>query len=228
MLDLSAQIPAMEAAAAARGIPVDDPAGLLWPAAVGATQIVWRNTVIEDWHASPGGLPDGEMLRANAATVRVVHDALSAGASWREAADAVTAKDRLLPDGRTLGAYAGKRLPALRREALGQARMLDDVEAAIDRRAALLFAVTFTMLSGSDWHGMPVWPARVEAFCRSVEDPDDAHWGVHSLASTGPRPEQIADVDTLRDLLLDGPDRLTAAAAAWCITAMLGFVHVPQ
>ncbi|MBB2988136.1 hypothetical protein [Terracoccus luteus] len=104
--------------------------------------------------------------------------------------------------------------------------MFADIEDSLDRRSALVFAVTFTMLSGSDWHGMPVWPSRVDAFCRAVEDPDDPHWNVRALASVGPRPEQVADVDRLRTLLLDGPDRLTADAADWCIRAMLGYVHV--
>lgn len=228
MLQIAQQVSMMEAAAEALGVALDDPEALLWSAAVGATQSLWRNTAIEDWHAAEGGLNDGEMLRANASTVRLVHDLLKAGAPWPEIAEQVSSGDRLLPDGRTLRQYAGKRLAHLRRESLAEGRMFARIEASTDRRASLLFATMYTTFSGSDWHGMPTWPARVDAFCRAVQDPTDMHWNLRSLESLGPQPQEISDVNALRGLLLDGPDRLTADAAIWCIRAMLGFIHAPQ
>jgi hypothetical protein len=65
----------------------------------------------------------------------------------------------------------------------------------------------------------------VRAFCRAVDDPADPHWRVRPLAAHRPRPASIADTAQLRRLLLAGPDRLDADAAAWCVHAGIGYVN---
>ena len=98
--------------------------------------------------------------------------------------------------------------------------------AASDHRSALAFAAWFTMVSGSDWFGMPTWTGRVAAFCRLVQDPEDPHWHIRSLADLGPRPAEIADVQDLRTALREGPDRMTADSAEWCVDAGIRYVRL--
>ena len=46
---------------------------VLWPAPVGCDTENVRNTMFEGWHPSGLRLHNGEMMRANAASVRLVH-----------------------------------------------------------------------------------------------------------------------------------------------------------
>jgi hypothetical protein len=204
-----------------------DPDALLWATAVGVTNVLWRNSPLEDWHAGPHSLiSDGEMMRANAATVRMIRQRLAmAGTDWSGLADAVTDAGRVLPDGRTLRQLAGRRLPALRRHAVRHAEVYARMQDADGARAALMLAAAQGVFHGSRWHGMPRWPNVVQAFCRAVDNPADPHWQVRPLAEHRPRPACITDTAELRRLLLAGPDRMDADAAAWCVHAGIGYVH---
>ena len=224
-MDLIEQLPLLEATLAKAGVVAQEES-LTWPAAVGATQAMWRNTELEDWHSSGEGLHDGEMMRANAATSRLIHQLLVDGNTWEGIAAAVTHPRRRLPDGRSLRECTGLPLGPLRRGAGSKALMLSELEGASDHRSALIFAASFTLLSGSDWFGMPSWPRRVAAFCQLVENPEDPHWNIRSLAEHGPRPAEIADVEKLRSALLEGPDRMTAESAEWCVNAGIRYVHL--
>jgi hypothetical protein len=53
------------------GVDPDDDAALRWAVAVRAAHLLWRNTVLEDWHAA-GRLHDGEMMRNNSAVVKLI------------------------------------------------------------------------------------------------------------------------------------------------------------
>ena len=220
------QLPTLEAAIAAQGIRGDNIEALLWPAAVGATQLLWRNTAVEDWHAEADGLDDGEMMRTNAATVRLVRDLLAAGKPWRKVADAATSPDRVLPDGRTLESTP-------KRDCFGFAgrRWLRAACSPVSRRPStaghrsLWLPPSPCGAAATGTAGMPSWPARVDAFCRAIQDPRDPHWELMPLERIGPRPAQIQDVGDLRAKLLDGPDQLSAESAGWCIRAMLGYVR---
>ena len=79
---------------------------------------------------------------------------------------------------------------------------------------------------GSGWHGMPSWPQRFERFRLLVDDPGAEHWGRLPLRDLGPRPDDIAQTEDLRHLLLGGPHLLSAAAADWCVPAAIGYVAV--
>ena len=190
------------------GVAPADVDALLWAAAVGVAHELWRDSPLEDWHAGPDSvISDGQMMRANAATVRLIrHHLALAGTDWSGLAQAVTDAGRVLPDGRSVRQLAGRWLAALRRHAAGQAEVYARIQDAAGPRAALLLAAAQGVLHGSRWHGMPRWPQVVQAFCRAVDDPADPHWRVRPLTQRRPRPASIADTAVLRRLLLEGPD----------------------
>lgn len=200
---------------------------VLWAGAVGFTQVAWRNTALEDWHASPTGLDDGEMMRANASTTRIVHEGLVQGQSWADIATRITAADRLLPDGRTLRSAMGRVLHGVREEAADQAATQQAVEDAHGREVALSRAVALTTFSGSDWWGMPSWPPRVRRFIEALSNPRDPHWGEAARwwRDHEQGPPMVRNLDELQAALLAGPDTLDAEAAAWCVSALIGYLR---
>jgi hypothetical protein len=206
----------------ASGLLPDDDEGLLWAAAVGATHRFWRNTVVEEWHSEPWGLDDGEMMRTNAATVKLIRSQVSVrGVNWRLVAGLVTADDRRLPNGRTLYEYAGDRLHDLRDEALAAADVLASIQEEVGSRAALQCAAA--QIYGSRWHGMAQWTSIVDEFCAAVDDPSHSHW--LGEFPEQPRPGDIKTTADLRRLLLAGPDTLSEKAANWCIQAGLTYIR---
>lgn len=182
-----------------------------WPAAVGFTQTVWRNAVLDDWRSGPDGLSEGETRRADAATARLASELIESGTPWLGVAAAITRPDRRLPDGRSLRECGGLRLTELRRAAVSQAEVLAHMEADAGRRTSLVAAASWTLVGGNDRFGMPGWPSWVGTFCEEVEGGAD-----------DPRPAQVEDVEELRRLLLAGLDLLDEASAAWCVRSGLG------
>lgn len=219
----------VEAELRAQGF-VDD-AALAWAASVGAVQQLIRRSFLavwEDWHSQPWGLSDAEMMRANVAMTRLVHDAFTfEGTAWTTVAEQLVDPGRLLPDGRTLRQYAGRRVPALRRDVITAGQALDALQNERGPRATALALVGLTRIYGGNWYGMPSWPDHVAVFCTAIDDPAHRHWTVAGqYAGLPERPDQIKDTERLRELLLDGPDHLDADSASWCIRAALPYVLV--
>lgn len=208
------------------GIDPDDPLALRQAAAVGLAHALLRNTAWEELHSSERGLSDGEMMRANSATVELIRSKLVTPVDWRAVAAAVTNPARQLPDGRTYQQYAGSLLKKVRRKARSEVTRYELIAAEFGERTVLMSAAATTFMFGSGWHGMPEWPARVGEFCRVVDDPTHEHWSEEPLAAVGPRPDDVADTAELRRLLIEGPHHLSADAAAWCLRAGLGRVRV--
>ncbi|WP_138733587.1 hypothetical protein [Modestobacter excelsi] len=210
-----------------RGIETDEQLG--WAAAVGAVQMMIRRSDGQVWellHCSPAGLDDGEMMRANCAMTRLLHDRIDlSGTDWAGVAAALTDPDRQLPDGRTLREYAGKKLTALRRDVRSGAETLAFRQETDGARAALIGAASLTLVWGDRWYGMPAWPRIVDVFCTAAGDPEHPHW--HGTPPPE-RPASIADVGQLKELLLAGPDQLDGDAAAWCIRAHLPYLNTTE
>jgi hypothetical protein len=208
------------------GIDPDDPRALRQAAAVGLAHALLRNTAWEELHTGERGLSNGEMMRANSATVELIRSKLISPVDWRALAAAVTSPTRQLPDGRTFQQYAGSRLKKVRRKARSEVTRYELITAEFGEHTVLMSAAATTFMFGSGWHGMPEWPTRVAEFCRLVEHPADEHWREQPLAALGARPDDIADTGDLRRLLIEGPHHLSADAAAWCLRAGLGRVRV--
>jgi hypothetical protein len=157
------------------GVDPDDDAALRWAVAVRAAHLLWRNTVLEDWHAA-GRLHDGEMMRNNSAVVKLIRFYLDPeGTDWDQVAAVVTAADRPLADGRTLGEVGAPDLAALRSAAAAAAANLLDMQHELGVQAVWLRLAASPGLSGNQWHGMPAWPGIVEDFCAAVADPTHEH-----------------------------------------------------
>lgn len=215
------------------GVEVDTADALLWAAAVGTTLALWRNTVIENWHAGPDSrLTDGEMMRASVASTRLIRERLALTSSdFKAIGAALTARDRVMPDGRTLLEVAptGRHLDVLRSDVAKAAARLAEEQDRRDPRRVLVTLAVRTAFGGLHLFGMPRWPGIVAAFCRAVDDPHDVHCGaaLRHPDLRARRPADIADTSRLRELLLAGPDRLSAPGAAWCVAAGIGYA-TPQ
>lgn len=222
----SADVDALTAQLRHWGITTD--VQLRWAAAVGGVQLLFRRSnggVWEQWHGTPWGLGDGEMMRANCAMTRLVHAHIDpAGTPWMTVAAELTDPARTLPDGRTLREYAGRRLPTLHRDVHAAAETLTSRQLQAGPRAALVATASMTGIWGNRWYGMPAWPLVVEKFCAAADNPQHPHW--HG-ETPPPRPASIADTSRLRELMLAGPDHLDAETAVWCIRAHLPYVTLP-
>ncbi len=201
-----------------RGVDVEDPEQLGWAAAVGAVTHLLRNSVWEDWHSAPGGLDGPDMMRDTAALTRQLREVLvvEEPPDWHRVAALLTAPHRLLPDGRTLSAYARSErgLQELTRHAVGVADVLTEMAARDPRLARLYVAMQTCRCSSEQWWGMPAWPRRVQLFLAAL--PRTVHF-----------PDGVAGHEQLRRLLLAGPDRLSRETASWCLSHGLDGTVVP-
>ena len=79
---------------------------------------------------------------------------------------------------------------------------------------------------GQDWWLTPAWPESVGALEVVLSDPDHRHWKIGGYPDHNTRPDRCTDIPQLAAALRDGPDRLTAAEAAWCVnTAAIRFAR---
>ncbi|MFC6881546.1 MULTISPECIES: hypothetical protein [Actinomadura] len=216
--------------------------------ALGITNGVWRNTCIEDWHAD-GLLHDGDMLRVNSHTTwRVkqrltgwlLETKLSAESKTTDLEDVAfedlerlmqrlyrwfTNPGRTLPTGQPLGELAGDRLSEYEDDAdLALGGILASVE---QRGTVFAFKRAAAHGSGLRWWSHPTWPQHVEAFMTVLEDSGHRHWGEAGQFRTClfPEPETIVDRRRLRELLLTKPWELDTEAAAWVVSAGLGYAY---
>lgn len=218
-----------------------DPAERHWLVdltAVAMTRVAWRDSPVEDWHAL-GRMPNPDMMRANAVMTRRLRDVLElqvpkppVGYLPRAEAErmltsvhaALTDPDRRLPDGRTLLEFASGRGAWAQfdqhvRDCCGRWR---EVLAESDLSTALLLFGCIGARYCSRWWLTPGWPLIVEEFVRRLADPTrwpGDFWGPR-VQRLGPPPEFAGG--RLRELLLEGPDRLTAATARHCLSTGLG------
>lgn len=224
------------------GLDPDDSATVLGLASLGVTTIAWKNGPLEDWREAPDSrITDPELMRTNAATTRAVHHVLCTAllgrhprvdspidphaGVFRKVRLVIADPNRRLPDGRTIVDIAP-----------GPEHLADFdayTGAAVGRWTALardhgpgsvvrLLAYVVGKYSYA-WWLTPWWPARVDAFVRRLKDP--RRWETPEECRHVRRlrpPPDAADHDRLARQLLAGPDRLSAAAAAYCLSAGLG------
>jgi hypothetical protein len=212
--------------------------------AVGIARLLWRDSPLEDWHASPGSrISDSELMRATVAVTRLVRDLLDRHVAdgpgeWLLSSDVdidvvlgvvgrAFSPGLVLPDGRVL-------------------RDLAPGQAGLDAFADYVDAVTCQWVAAAEvlgggtvlmmvavlgaarcrrwWLGLD-WPGLVAEFIVRVKEP--GRWRDPAMIAHLRRldqPAQGADPDRLRRLLLAGPDRLDADTARYCLQAGLGFL----
>ncbi|MBB5157412.1 hypothetical protein [Saccharopolyspora phatthalungensis] len=232
-------------------------------ASVGMVLHAWRNSPLEDAHASAWSpLTDGEMMRANAATTRLVRELFvefSAGvldvdvpppaANVDFTADNAATGDRdlsiedcsvldefddidllvedllrplhlallrrVLPCGYTVAEVTGELYDDLDEHI---AQVLDGFAHIVEMHG-LRAALYMKAIAGrsQNWWLTPAWPDTVHALQTVLADSKHPHWEIGGYPDMADRPDRCAEVDQLVSVLKEGPDRLTAAEARWCV-----------
>jgi hypothetical protein len=220
------------------GVDPDDLGAITGLAALGLTNLAWRNTCVEDWHAG-GRLSDGEMLRINSHTTWLMGKRLDLWLSDSvldpqgslAQVESLSSRDvevltsgllewladpgRRLPTGVTVAELAGDDLLVYAQDA-GTA--LEDFVALAEEHGvvfALISVAAHGGLACGKWWGHPVWPCTVERFLVALDDPGDEHWGPDGSMRVRLReePALVRDRPVLRELLLDRPWGLSTEAA---------------
>jgi hypothetical protein len=112
----------LEDATARLGVDGSDSGQLMDLAAVAMTRLAWRDGPVEDWHSTRyRRIADAEMMRANAATTRVVRDVMGKpcgpGQMFNAVEQVLADPLRRLPDGRSVIELAPSSLELTRYQA---------------------------------------------------------------------------------------------------------------
>lgn len=213
-----------------------DESDLMDLVAVGITRIAWRDSRVEDWHRDPAhALGEGDMMRANAVTCRLVSQLLLSYLDLLESevganlvlalvCDTISDPQRTLPDGRTLSELAGSEaeLASLRRHTEACAWRWATLVSLCGSRQIILGLAYLGAARCRRWWLMPWWPVRVHNFvARLHEAPSYGDPHLDGYVASLQRPPDIEDDETLTRLLLDGPDTLSCQAAKYCLAAGL-------
>lgn len=207
--------------------------------AVAVTRLAWRDGVVEDWHArSPTRIVDHEMMRASAATTRLVRERLAGAAGdvperLAERLGGVCASladpGRGLPDGRTVRELAP--------DAEAFAVYADAVRGFFDRLRRLVDRLGPEVVVGAlacyaaaaswSWWLAPGWPSMVDMIMTSLEGGRTrggltVGWGVRSI-----RVPRDLDLSEVRRRLVAGPDLLSAEQVRYCLLGSHGS-RLPQ
>lgn len=205
---------------------------LLDLAAIGLAMQLWRNEgPIESAHVD-GHLTDTEMMRANAAVTRFFRGRLEEVGEEPTAEHLQAWSERTgdlllglhLPDGRTTKQAAG---PYGRRLAAHVRRRLRTIRQISDEHGwpAVLSLLATGEWAFSRWWLSPRWPRMVSEFVAALQDPQHPHWSLGSAPDLSSAPGRCRDPVELGQVLLDGPDRLSAEEARFCLQCAIGFVH---
>lgn len=215
-----------EALGAASGInPRRETLSLLDLAAVGLTVTCWRNTRLEDLHASEEGPGDALMLVMSVDATRIIRGQIfpPTTTDWEALADSVCRLDRTLPDGRILSNVIGSEFNDLRQDILAKfaaARALTEERGTLE--AMMQFAFTGAVL-GRGWWGTPWWESCATVFLEWIDDPTS------SARSRGADPDEPPPIQrsALGSLLKLTPQFLPLEAIDWCLARGLGETATP-
>lgn len=197
------------------GVSLQDPDQLLAMTSVGLTASLWRNSPMEDRHATPTGPGDGDMLRLNVWMTKRMRYALATVGIDHASLEAAATEDSPTPIGEGLHEVVGPELDAYRRHV---AATLDAAAAAApdDEFFVLRFATPIWGFPDG-WWGTPWWPECAEAWWSAIEDPSHELWlRPGNEAQHDHRPATLTS-DRLRHVLIHGPDLMTSDEAAWFV-----------
>ncbi len=227
------------------GVDPMDSKRLIELASVGVAALAWRESPVEDWHAAQDGIGQAEMMRLNAAATRTARDHLRAEAGVDLPLDnahvpsgggaasifaplprVLADPQRSLPDGRVLRELApdAGAWEEFEQHVCEHCGRWAGLETAYGPWPVLILLACHAVGRVRKWWLLPDWSARVQEFLRRLDDPEawDDRQVAHHLWHQPP--PGTADRDALRQRLLDGPDRCTAAVADYCLRAGLGLL----
>jgi hypothetical protein len=198
-------------------------------AAVAVTRLAWRDGVVEAWHrASPTRIVDHEMMRANAATTRLVRRQLAdaAGGTAERIARAFGAvgprladPGRRLPDGRTVGELApdAQGLEVYGGQVRGFVVRLGRLVERLGPEVVVGALACYAAAACWQWWLAPGWPSMVEMIMRNLEGGCCYSFQpVRCSAGSILIPGEL-DLSEVRRRLVAGPDRLSATEARYCL-----------
>lgn len=154
-----------------RGLYPDDVPGLIRYAALGLTNLCWRNSILEDWHAGDGPLSDADMMMENARTSIIARRALVQGLDPDDEPIVDLLQDALddflevpfdpcrpLNCGSTLVEVAGDDLDELTGHTETQVAALLDNARNQGTGVVLAFLALKGLLGCAEWFGSWRWP----------------------------------------------------------------------
>lgn len=175
--------------------------GLRWAAAHGIVVSVWRNSPVEDAHASRPtsrrkALHDGTMFARNTWLTRQAFDALGSESRFRfyDLEDLILDRDLVWPgcEG-TLTDFGWGFLGDIKKHVRHHIGMLAHFERRLPPEDFLLFAGAPRIGTHVDHYGMPRWPACVEAAMSRLHGEDEEFWRTRRdlMTRIGPAPAGI-------------------------------------
>lgn len=210
-------------------------AGIIGPdatasaSAVGLVIEVWRNSPVENMHASRRGPSDAAMFAESTALHTAAVTALTAP---HRAAGLLDFEELLLDRNRPWAGTGGRTLPDLGYGNLGDYRR--HVKDRINALLALTdhtcvpaplepYLIPRALMYGRDHKGMPGWRAIVHRIGVLLADPDHPQWcdDVSGHQALDELPAQVASIDDLTVKLLSNPSSLPQDVLEWLSNHLL-------
>jgi hypothetical protein len=207
-------------------------------AAVGLVELAWRNSPVENMHASERGPSEGEMFAESVALQRHAMTALEPfTVRYYSGRTKVTLDDRRIDafrahlldtsrpwaaGGRTLREMGYGNIGAFRDHVKLQVNWLLRLDYEYGYRAVLGLLIGKTGGGcggfGGDHYGMPRWPAMAAAVREVLTNPDHPRWKAYvRREDIAAAPPGTPPPDELEATLLDGPDKLPLATLDWLV-----------
>jgi hypothetical protein len=191
--------------------------------AVGLVLKVWRNSPVENMHASPAGPGDAVMFAESTALHGKAVEALRAGNRVSGLLDFEEyLLDRRRPwagaDGKTLRDFGYGHLGKYARHVKDQTGIL----LSLNRHTCVgdplePFLIVTALAGGKDHKGMPMWPVIVQRISILLADPAHPEWGDSSRGSQAlaDKPPETPPTPELTAALLTTPSTLPTVVLEW-------------
>lgn len=199
------------------------PDAVLSAAAVGMVIEVWRNSPVENMHASKRGPSDAAMFAQSTALHKVAVTALAAPS---QLAGLLGFEKHLLDRERPWPGTGGRTLRELGYGFLGDYRR--HVKDRVNAMMALAdhtcvpapletYLIPAALMSGGDQKGMPGWLVIVDRIGVLLADPDHPRWGGDRLGyqALDDLPAQVTSIDDLTANLRTDPSVLPEDVLDW-------------
>ncbi|MFF5110889.1 hypothetical protein [Streptosporangium sp. NPDC000509] len=199
-----------------------DEGSIMEAAAVGMVIDVWRNSPVEDMHASRRGPTDGEMFAESVALQRAAKSVLVSTSPFAIFSLEEHLLNRSRPwagGGRTLQEMGYGHLGAFQKHVKERVYGLHSLSKDYGRQALLSFLITQAITYGRSHRGMPLWPTIVSEACAIVADPNHEGWRGKGAELLARAPVEMPSPNLLSQTLLDTPDKLPLPVLEWLIYA---------
>lgn len=194
---------------------VDD--SLTKAAAGGLVKLAWRNSPVENMHASKRGPSDGEMWAESVALNRVAQRLIATGNPTfvYKFEDHLLDRQRRWAGGKTLREIGYGNLGDFTRHVKSTTDAFSDFE---DNYGWEVFLGRLAWAADDRHWAMPRWPKITQLVRHLVENPDDPAWLGDGKEALKGVPSSMPDPETLESILLRSPDELPIDILQWLIS----------